>query len=110
MLVTNGSVNPEPLEELLPFIDAMNIDVKSMDPEFYKKICKSKLEPVLETCRRASGDCHIEITNLIIPTLNDSDELIRELVAFVESLGGETPLHFSAYYPCYKMTDRADPG
>ena len=103
VLVTNGSVNPGPLEELLPVIDAMNIDVKSMDPDFYKKICESKLEPVLETCRRASSGCHIEITNLIIPTLNDSDELIREMVGFVESLGRDTPLHFSAYYPCYKM-------
>jgi pyruvate formate lyase activating enzyme len=56
VLVTNGSVNPEPLEELLPLIDAMNIDVKSMDPAFYRKICKSKLEPVLETARRAKRD------------------------------------------------------
>jgi pyruvate formate lyase activating enzyme len=104
VLVTNGSVNPEPLEELIPFIDAMNIDVKSMDPEFYKKICKSKLEPVLATCRRARKDCHVEITNLLIPGFNDTDELIAGLVDFVEELGRDTPLHFSAYYPCYKMT------
>ncbi|MFH1149017.1 MAG: AmmeMemoRadiSam system radical SAM enzyme [Actinomycetota bacterium] len=109
VMVTNGSVNPEPLAELLPFIDAMNIDVKSMDPEFYRKICKSKLEPVLETCRTAAGRCHIEITNLIIPTLNDSDELIGELVDFVVGLGKGTPLHFSAYYPCYKMTIEPTP-
>ena len=71
VLVTNGSINPDPFEELLPYIDAMNIDVKSMDPEFYRKICKSKLEPVLATVRRAKRDCHVEITNLLIPTLND---------------------------------------
>lgn len=109
VLVTNGFVNPEPLEELLPFVDAMNIDVKSMDPDFYRKICKSSLEPVLVTCRRAKGDCHVEITNLLIPTLNDSDELIGELVDFVAGLGRETPLHFSAYYPCHKMTIEPTP-
>jgi pyruvate formate lyase activating enzyme len=109
VLVTNGSVNPEPLEELLPLIDAMNIDVKSMDPAFYRKICKSKLEPVLETARRAKRDCHVEITNLVIPTLNDSDELMGELIDFVAELGRDTPLHLSAYYPCYKMTIEPTP-
>jgi pyruvate formate lyase activating enzyme len=109
VLVTNGSVNPEPLEELLPFIDAMNIDLKSMDPEFYKKVCKSKLEPVLATIRRARRSCHIEITNLLIPTHNDSDEMIGRLVDFVAELGTDTPLHFSAYYPCYKMTVEPTP-
>lgn len=109
VLVTNGLINLEPLEELLPFVDAMNIDVKSMDPEFYHDICKSKLEPVLETVRRVRRDCHIEITNLLIPTLNDSDEQIEEIVDFVAELGRDTPLHFSAYHPCYKMTVEATP-
>ncbi len=104
VLVTNGYVNIEPLEELLPFIDAMNIDVKSMEPAFYEKICKSTLEPVLNTCRISKKRCHVEITNLLIPGLNDSDDLIEELVEFVVELGKDTPLHFSAYYPCYKMT------
>jgi pyruvate formate lyase activating enzyme len=109
VLVTNGSVNAEPLAELLPLIDAMNIDLKSMDPEFYVKICRSKLEPVLETIRKANESCHVEITNLVIPTLNDSDELIGELVDFVAGLGKETPLHFSAYFPCYRMTIEPTP-
>jgi pyruvate formate lyase activating enzyme len=110
VLVTNGSVNAEPFAQLAPFVDAMNIDVKSMDPEFYRRICKSKLEPVLATCRaaRASG-IHVEITNLVIPTLNDSDELIGKLVDFVESLGPEVPLHFSAYFPTYRMTIEPTP-
>jgi pyruvate formate lyase activating enzyme len=109
VLVTNGSVNPGPLDELIEYVDAMNIDVKSMDPDFYKKICKSKLEPVLDTVRRAKERCHVEITNLIIPTLNDSDELLGELIDFVADLGRDTPLHFSAYYPCYKMTIEPTP-
>ncbi|MBN1289412.1 MAG: AmmeMemoRadiSam system radical SAM enzyme [Actinobacteria bacterium] len=103
VLVTNGFINREPLEELLPFIDAMNIDLKSMDPDFYKTIVKGGLSPVLETCRTARDSCHIEITNLLIPSLNDSDELIMELVDFVAGLGRDTPLHFSAYFPCYRM-------
>ena len=105
VLVTNGSINPQPFSELAPFIDAMNIDVKSMDPGFYRKICKSKLEPVLATCQAAKGaGIHVEITNLIIPTLNDSDELFGRLADFVAALGPEVPLHFSAYFPSYKMT------
>jgi pyruvate formate lyase activating enzyme len=104
VLVTNGSINPEPFEELVPFIDAMNID-----PEFYRKICKSKLEPVLATVRRAKRECHVELTNLVIPTLNDSDEGLGRLIDFVAELGRDTPLHFSAYYPCYKMTIEPTP-
>lgn len=105
VLVTNGSINPGPFARLAPYVDAMNIDVKSMDPEFYRKICKSRLEPVLETCRAArEAGIHIEITNLVIPTLNDSDELFGRLVDFVYGLGPEVPLHFSAYFPAYKMT------
>ncbi len=110
VLVTNGSVNPKPFARLAPFVDAMNIDVKSMDPDFYRKICKSKLEPVLATCHAAKeAGIHVEITNLVIPTLNGTDELFGELVNFVSSLGRETPLHFSAYFPSYKMTIEPTP-
>lgn len=110
VLVTNGLINPKPFEKLAPYVDAMNIDVKSMDPEFYRRICKSRLEPVLETCRAArDAGILVEITNLVIPTLNDSEELILKLVDFVEGLGREVPLHFSAYFPSYRMTIRSTP-
>lgn len=109
VLVTNGSITRGPLEEILPAIDAMNIDVKSMDQGFYEDVCSSELEPVLRACRLAKPVCHLEITNLLIPTLNDSDEQIGRLVDFVASLGRDTPLHFSAYYPCYKMTIEPTP-
>ena len=110
VLVSNGSVCAEPFEHLAPFIDAMNIDVKSMDPEFYRRICKAKLEPVLETCRMArEAGIELEITNLVIPTLNDSEELINKLVDFVTDLGPEVPLHFSAYFPSHKMTIEPTP-
>ncbi len=110
VLVTNGYFNPEPFAQLAPFIDAMNIDIKSMDPSFYTEICKSDLPPVLETCRTAHQlGIHVEFTNLMIPTKNDADEQIERLVDFVAGLSREIPLHFSAYYPCYKMNIEATP-
>ena len=66
VLVTNGYINPEPLDKILPYIDAMNIDLKSIDNEFYQKFCKGQLEPVLATIKSAHQACHIELTNLII--------------------------------------------
>jgi pyruvate formate lyase activating enzyme len=104
VLVTNGYINEEPLRELLPYVDAMNVDLKSMEDDFYKKICKGKLAPVLRTIELShQNKIHIEITNLIIPTLNDSDEQIQKLVDFAASLSDRIPLHFSRYFPMYKM-------
>ncbi|MDD5428433.1 MAG: AmmeMemoRadiSam system radical SAM enzyme [Candidatus Omnitrophica bacterium] len=105
VLVTNGYVNMDPLEGMLPYIDAMNIDLKSFDNEFYVKTCKGALKPVLDVIKRAHKSCHIELTNLIIPTMNDSEETIKKMVDWiVENLGNEVPLHFSRYFPCYRMT------
>lgn len=104
VLVTNGYVNLPPLEEMLPYIDAMNIDIKSFRDDFYSKICKGSLEPVLEVIKRSAKSCHVELTNLIIPTLNDSPEEITEMVDWIYyNTGADTPLHFSRYFPCYKM-------
>lgn len=109
VLVTNGFINQEPLLELLPYIDAMNIDLKSIDNAFYKKYCGGSLKPVLESIRTASKSCHIEITNLLITDENDSEDNIKQLVDFVESVNSEIPLHFSRYYPTYKMTNPPTP-
>lgn len=111
VLVTNGHVNEEPLKELLPYIDAMNIDVKSFSPSFYANVCHGKLKPVLRTAELArEAGCHVEITNLIIPGLNDSEEDIGKLVNWVAtSLGDVTPLHFSRYYPAYRFTQPPTP-
>lgn len=104
VLVTNGYVNMGPLEEMLPYIDAMNIDIKSFDEDFYMKICSGRLKPILEVIKRSARACHIELTNLIIPTLNDSDEAIKKMADWIyDNLGPETPLHLSRYFPCYKM-------
>ncbi len=103
VMVTNGFINQEPLEELLPYIDAMNIDLKAFDENFYKNICNGTLQPVLETIKTAYKHCHIEITNLIITDENDSGKQINDLVDFVADVNPDIPLHFSRYYPTYKM-------
>jgi len=109
ILVTNGFINQEPLLKLLPFIDALNIDLKSFQNSFYQKYCRGSLAPVLRTIEIAKSYSHIEITNLIIPGLNDKEEEIKELVDWVASQGENIPLHFSRYFPCYKMDIKATP-
>ena len=104
VLVTNGFVNCGPLEEMLPYIDAMNIDLKAFDEDFYVKVCKGMLKPVLDVIKISAEACHVELTNLIIPTLNDSEGSVRKMVDWIYSnLGPEVPLHLSRYFPCYNM-------
>lgn len=105
VLVTNGYVNMEPLEGILPYIEAMNIDLKAFNEGFYEKICGGNLRPVLDVIKRSAKSCHVELTTLIIPTLNDSREEIRKLVDWIyDNLGENTPLHLSRYFPCYNMS------
>jgi pyruvate formate lyase activating enzyme len=105
VIVTNGYINPEPLAELLPILDAANIDLKGMKSKFYKTVCKGKLEPVLENIKRFhEAGVWIELTNLVITDLNDSDDDFRKLVDFIAGISPRIPLHFSAYYPAHKMT------
>ncbi len=106
VLVTNGEIEDEPLEELLNYVDAMNIDLKSIREDFYREICDGKLEPVLNTIRRSyERKVHIEITNLVIPTLNDSKEEIEELTDFIATIDPDIPLHITRFFPNYKLTD-----
>ena len=104
VLVTNGSVNPDPLAELLPYVDAMNIDLKSMDPAFYRKTCGGDLDPVLATIRAAAKATHVELTTLLYTGHNDSDEQVRKVVDFVAETDPEIPLHFSRYFPHHRAT------
>ncbi len=101
VLVSNGYINPEPRRDFYRLIDAANIDVKGFG-EFYPKLCCGTLAPVLESCRvfKKEFGGHLEITNLVIPGCNDSDESIRALLEWVErELGHDTPIHFSGYFP-----------
>ena len=110
VMVTNGYINPEPLRQLIPLIDAFNIDLKGMQPEFYRRICKAKLEPVLETIRQvAQSSAHLEVTYLIIPGLNDSDDDFHQLGRFLASVKKNIPLHLSAYHPNYKLDNPPTP-
>jgi len=105
VLVTAGYINKEPWKRLLEVVDAANIDLKGITNDFYVRICSGTLKPVQDALiiAKASGIL-VEVTNLVIPTLNDKPEQIRELARWVkENLGSETPLHFSGFYPQYKM-------
>lgn len=108
MTVTNGFINPEPLKELCKHIHGSNVDLKSMDEGFYKKICGGRLEPVLEAIKiMQKKKVWIELTNMIIPGANDSLYDIRKLISWVKNnLGGDVPVHFTAFYPAYKMMDK----
>ena len=105
VLVTNGYINIPPLKELLPYIDAMNIDVKSFDSLFYKKVCGGRLEPVMAVCEESKKSCHVEITHLIVP-FKDEAEILKDIEKMVQwiasSLGRDTPIHFSRYFPNFK--------
>lgn len=103
VLITNGFINEEPLKEILPYIDAMNIDLKSMNEDFYKKICNGKLNPVLKTIETAAKHTHVEITTLIIEGVNSREEEIEELTNWIGNINREIPFHISKYFPNYKM-------
>jgi pyruvate formate lyase activating enzyme len=105
VLVTAGYINQQPWEKLLQYVDAANIDLKGITDEFYRSVCSATLKPVQNAMvvARAKGVL-VEVTNLIIPTLNDKPEEIRELCRWVRAnLGSDTPMHFSRFFPRYKM-------
>lgn len=103
VLVTNGYVNEEPLREMLPYIDAMNIDVKAFTADFYRTNCAGRLEPVLRTVEISHRSCHVEITTLLVTGLNDSPEEVERLAGWLAALDPDIPLHLSRYFPNYKM-------
>lgn len=105
VMVTNGFINKEPLEKLLPYIDAMNIDLKSFREETYRTVQKAKLADVLETITYAHRHgCHVEVTTLIVPGVNDSPEEMNDIIEFIESVDKRIPWHISRYYPSYKYS------
>ncbi len=105
VVVSNGYINEEPLHELLRYIDAFNIDLKSFNNEFYKEVSSASLEPVKNTLKIISeSGKHLEITNLVIPTLNDDESEFTDMVTWIaDELGKDTVLHLSRYHPVYHM-------
>lgn len=111
VLVTNGYIQPAPAADLLPFIDAANVDLKSMGDAFYRKHCGGSLAPVQQFILQAvRGGVHVELTNLVIPGLNSDPALFEALADWIASgPGAATPLHLSAYRPEYKLDVPATP-
>ena len=106
--VTAGYIEQAPRREFFGAMDAANVDLKSFDPEFYRRLTGGRLEPVLETLEfiRRETDCWLEITTLLIPGENDGEAELTDLSRWVfEKLGPETPLHFSAFHPDFRMRD-----
>jgi pyruvate formate lyase activating enzyme len=105
VLVSCGFMNEEPLKELCTVLDAIKIDLKGYSEDFYKKVCSASLAPVLRSIKQiAKSKTHLEIVNLVVPTLNDSDKLISGLVNWiVNEAGQDIPIHFTRFHPDYKM-------
>ena len=107
LVVSNGYVNPGPLEELLPFIDAYKVDFKAFDPKFYAAVTGGSRDPVLRTMKtiREQG-VWLEIVNLLVPGQNDGEDQIRQLARWVkDNLGADVPLHFSRFHPMHKLSN-----
>ncbi len=110
VLVTNGTASIRVLDEILPYIDAMNIDLKSFSEDFYRKTAGGDLQMTLDFIRHAARHCHVELTTLIIPSENDSEEEMQRISCFISDLEKECnkdiPLHISRFFPRFHMTDR----
>jgi pyruvate formate lyase activating enzyme len=108
IFVTNGYMTKECVGALDGIVDAANVDLKSFNDATYRRLCGARLEPVLETIERMrSVNMWIEVTTLVIPTVNDSDEELRSIARWLSELDVSIPWHISAFYPTYKMSDIA---
>jgi pyruvate formate lyase activating enzyme len=105
VVVTNGYICEKPLKELIPLIDAFNIDLKCFTEEFYHKL-RGDLATVKQTIELASEECHVEVTTLIIPGENDSEEEMEELSGWLASINPNIPLHISRFFPRWQMQDK----
>ncbi len=108
LFVTNGFMTLEAIEIIAPYLSAANVDLKSFRDEFYRKKCGARLNPVLDSLKKMKEKgIWVEITTLLIPTLNDSDEELKDIARFIAGLGRETPWHISRFHPQYKMQNAA---
>jgi pyruvate formate lyase activating enzyme len=107
VFVTNGYITREALTTIKPYLDAANIDLKSFKEDFYRRVCGARLQPTLDTIRAYKEfGIWIELTTLIIPNHNDTEEELRDIVRFIRELGVDTPWHVTAFYPTYKLNDQ----
>lgn len=103
VLVTNGYINEKPLRKLIPYVDAMNIDLKSSSNKYYRDICGGDLTPVLNTIKISAESCHVEITNLLVTCENDNLDEVKSIAQFLNSIDRNIPLHLTRYFPRYKF-------
>ena len=106
VIVTNGTTCLDVLDELAPYVDAMNIDLKGFTDHYYRDVLGGDRKMVMDLIEAAVRICHVELTTLIIPGENDSEEEIAELSGWVAGLDPEIPLHVTRFFPCFHMTDR----
>ena len=104
VLVTNGTVAPAALKKILPLIDAMNIDLKGFSQEIYS-VLGGDFETVRKTIEISAQVCHVEVTSLIVPTMNDSPEAMEREAAWLTGISENIPLHISRFFPRYKVTN-----
>jgi pyruvate formate lyase activating enzyme len=107
--VTNGYATPEHMDVMKGLLDAYRVDIKAFTEDFYRKTCKAKLQPVLESTKIAKDyGMHVEVVTLLIPGLNDKEDEIRGLSKWIiDNLGPEVPVHFTRFYPMYNMDHEA---
>ena len=108
VFVSNGYMTTEAIDLIEPYLDGINVDLKSFSDEFYRQRVKARLEPVLETLKYIAGqtDIWLEVTTLVIPGANDSDEELKQLAGFIaEELGAAVPWHVSRFHPDFEATD-----
>ena len=107
VFVSNGYMTPEVTRDLAPLLDGINIDIKAFSDDFYKKVCTARLQPVLDSVSLMHElGVWVEVTTLIIPGLNDSDEELHGIARFIRSVDPAMPWHVTAFHPTYRMTDR----
>jgi len=111
VMVSNGYINASPLDDILEYMDAFNIDLKAFTDDFYKRVTSARLQPVKDTIRKIrKHGRHLELTHLLITGLNDEEEQFEALVKWIgEELGPDTPLHLSRYFPNFEMENQATP-
>lgn len=103
VVVTNGFVCPEPMKTLLPYVDAMNIDLKAFTQEFYADLCRGSLGPVQDIIALCAAACHVEVTTLIIPGHNDTEKEIASLAGWLAAVSPQIVLHLTRHHPDYHM-------
>ena len=107
VFVSNGYINKEPIDKISKYLDAINIDIKSFNNDFYKKTCGGKLKPVLDSIKHYhKNKVWVEVTTLIVPGENDSDSELKQIAEFISSVSKDIPWHISRFHPDYKMRDK----